>query len=108
MIIHSDQLSEDEIRACVPDGCYLAAHYNRDKDWASVHRQGSRSHKIAFSVRLSGSSKYVMANLPDKAATYDEWGEFIAALFFNDEDAKIGNYKNAADFDLQTEHRFPL
>lgn len=40
------------------------------------------------------------------AATYDEWGWFIAELFELDPDAKFGRYKNYDDFHAQTKTRF--
>jgi hypothetical protein len=98
MLIHSDKLTEGTIRDCVPAGTYLAAHYNRNEEWASVHTQGSRSRERAYSVRLSGSSKHTMQNLPDKSATWDEWGEFISALFDIDPKAIIGIYKGRNNF----------
>lgn len=109
MKIHSNILTEQDIRDCVPAGCYLAGHYARDGvTWSSINREGSRSRSQGFTVRLSGSSPYTMQSLPDKSATWDEWGDFIARLFSKDESAIIGGYKSANDFDLKTEHRFPL
>src|SRR5262245_18935571 len=60
--------------------------------------EGSRSHEIGFVVRLSGSSKYAMRSLPDKSASWDEWGIFIDRLFKLDPSAKIGHYKSQAHF----------
>jgi hypothetical protein len=97
MKIHSDILTEQDIRAAVPQNCYLAGHYV-DGEWASVHPMSSRTRERAFSVRLSGTSRYGMTNLPDKAATWDEWGIFLAELFKIDPNAVLGSYKSRDDF----------
>lgn len=108
MNIHTNKLTAAAIRECVPEGCYLAGHYDRISgiDWASIHQYGSRSHHIAYSVRLSGSSKSTMTNLPDKAATYDEWGFFLAEIFARDPQAKCGGYNGREDFIVQTDGKF--
>ena len=107
MKIHSNIITEQDIREAVPQGCYLAGHYNRDGiDWASVHVEGSRSHERGFTVRLSGSSKSTMQRLPDKAATWDEWGIFIDRLFTIDPDAKIGWYADRDDFISKTRDEY--
>ena len=99
MKLHSDILTEQDIRDCVPAGCYLAGHYAKDGvTWASIHVEGSRSRARGFTVRLSGSHKSTMQSLPDKAATWDEWGIFIDALFQRDPDAKIGWYGSRDNF----------
>ena len=98
MKIHSNTLTAQDIRAAVPDGCYLAGHYI-DDEWATVHLLGSRTRDHAFSVRLSGSSKSTMRSLPDKSATWDEWGIFIAAIYERDPDAICGGwYSSRQDF----------
>jgi hypothetical protein len=38
-----------------------------------------------------------------RAASYDEWGWFLAALFRADPNAKAGPYKNEPDFHRKTE-----
>jgi len=100
MFIHSDILTEQDIRDAVPSTCYLAGHYDQRDGvtWASIHVANSRSRAKRFSVRLSGSNKRTTRNLPDKAATWDEWGIFIAAVFKLDPDAKVGWYKTREDF----------
>lgn len=108
MFIHSDTLTEQDIRSVVPDGTYLAGHYDpRDGvTWGSVHVAGSRSRARRFSVRLSGSSRYAMRSLPDKSPTWDEWGIFLAAIFELDPHAVCGIYKGRNDFidKTQSEH----
>jgi hypothetical protein len=43
---------------------------------------------------------------PAKAATYDEWGYWIAELYVIDPDAIVGPYDNAEDFHRQTDYRY--
>jgi len=102
MLIHSDILSEGIISSCVPARCYLAAHYDRSDNWGSVHTLKSRKRERAYSVRLSGSSKSTMQRIPDKAATWDQWGEFIWSLFVIDPKAIIGEYASYEDFIAKT------
>ena len=42
------------------------------------------------------------------AATYDEWGWFIAELFDKDVDAVFGTYKGQTGFDADTRYKFVL
>lgn len=98
MKIHSDTLTLQDIRSAVPEGCYLAAFYHKGDEWTSIGQEGSRSRERGFVVRLSGSSKSTMQRLPDKAATWDEWGIFIAAIFAHDPDAICGWYSSLQDF----------
>ncbi len=51
-----------------------------------------------WSVSLSGSSPYHSQMSGAKAATWDEWGIFIAALFDRDPSATIGIYKTPEQF----------
>lgn len=45
---------------------------------------GSRSRSHAYEVQLSGSSPYSAQSGQWKTATWDEWGEFLIALFNRD------------------------
>jgi hypothetical protein len=72
--------------------------------------KGSRSHVRAFDVTLTGGSNRRPNNgdyNPNSyAATWDQWGVFIAAIFAIDPDSKMTYYANAADFHWQTDWRF--
>ena len=68
-----------------------------------------RSFAHGFEFFLTGSSKYNAAHQSaqggysyEKAATWDEWGIVIAALYAVDPDAQIGYYANRADFITKT------
>lgn len=71
-------------------------------------RHGSRKRDHAFDVWLSGSgahrSQYRAQNVP--AATWDEWGIFLATIFQQDPTAIATYYKDAEDFHYQTGGRF--
>ncbi len=57
-----------------------------------------------FEFFLSGSSPYrAQHDREEFAATWDEWGIVIDALYFVDPNARIGHYKNRADFFAQTQ-----
>lgn len=71
---------------------------------------GSRSRDHAFTVYLSGSSTRNSHGRTHKAATWDEWGVFIAALYRIDPGAMFGSarwgYMDADDFHMKTCDRF--
>jgi hypothetical protein len=98
MKIHSDTLRITDIQTCVPNGCYLAVFDHKSFGRTSCGYEGSRSREHGYVVRLSGSGKYTMRNIPDKAATWDEWGNFIAAVFERDPEAIVGWYKSREKF----------
>jgi hypothetical protein len=99
MKIHSDIITSRDIRDAVPGTCFLAPFWH-DGDHTVIAVEGSRSHGIGYLVRLSGSSPYAMQHTMhnDKAATWDEWGNFIMALFAIDPRAKCGQYDGLQDF----------
>ena len=98
MKIHSDILTFTDIQAAVPEGCYLAVFDHPGFGRTRCGYEGSRTRERGFVVRLSGNSKSAMRNLSDKAATWDEWGIFIAAIFERDPNAVVGWYKTRDDF----------
>ncbi len=66
----------------------------------------SRSHVRAFEIKLTGSSSYRQNFGDDYAATWDEWGIFLAVLFERDADIKTPYYRDRNDFHWQTGERF--
>jgi hypothetical protein len=106
MKIHSDTLDFQQISSCVPNGCYLAPFDHPGFGRTRCGYEGSRSRARGFVVRLSGSHKVSTRGLPDKAATYDEWGNFLAAIFALDPRAICGGYDGRDDFIVQTDGRF--
>ena len=110
MRIHSDTLLMgdlyDAVRAHGMTGVYML----------TLDQHGSRKRKRAFEVKLEGSSPYATnpgtAKWVDRgqdrprAATWDEWGIFIQALFEKDASAIIGDYHDDATFAYRTFGRF--
>lgn len=77
--------------------------------WLTDEGFGSRSHDRAYVVRCTGSHKVAPQGMPGhKAATYDEWGLFLAELFSRDPGMKAGNYNGAQDFIAQTKGAYPV
>lgn len=73
----------------------------------TVH--GSRTHKHGFEVKLSGNSSRAPMHAPygaDKAATWDEWGIFLARVYDADATTKAAYYLDAEDFHYKTGRRF--
>lgn len=93
----------------------------RDVTFVEFTYQDSRSHPSGFKIQLGTYDKYTgptgsrrykntghlgassaWNGEPVWAATYDEWGWFIAEIFLADPRAKFGPYKDATDFHRQT------
>lgn len=114
MRIHTDLIYDNHIwRAVVEDTGLAAQGVWLDK----CEEHGSRSRARAFDVALVASPRpgrmrrrnmqHIKQDPPDVvAATYDEWGFFIRALFERDPDAIIGAYKGVDDFHGQTHGKF--
>jgi hypothetical protein len=83
----------------------LSTHGSRGK-WARGYEVALRGHGARHTKRpntgITGS------NSDEYAATYDDWGWFLAALFVFDPDARCGPYKNADDFARQTKGKYTL
>ena len=94
MRIHTDNLSGRDLAvAAATAGAYAF----------QIEPHGSRKRDHAFEVALTGSSPYRNGRDPDwKAATWDEWGLFIAALFKLEPTLVAGPYDGLADFERQT------
>lgn len=104
MKIHSDVLTARDIYQAT------AAAGMRGVD-AEVTTHGSRSRARSFNVHLTGTS--TRRTNPgwaygerDFAATWDEWGMFINALYEIDPEAIIGQYPSKAVFEYVTNWRF--
>lgn len=79
---------------------------------ADVSTHGSRSRERAFNVLLTGNSTRrpntgkAGAGGDDFAATWDEWGIFLNALYEIDPHLSTPYYADAYDFHRQTNDRF--
>lgn len=70
---------------------------------------GSRSHRHAFEVIASGESPHRINSGKfghEYAASWDQWGIFLAAIYAVDPTAKSWAYTDADDFHAKTGHRF--
>lgn len=102
MRIHTDHLDHHH---------FGKAAYDAGVRLIKCEQNGSRTHARSFDVALSGSSPYRTADGQDQAATWDEWGVFLAALFALDSEARCGGakrpaYADHADFHYKTGGRF--
>lgn len=69
----------------------------------------SRSHQLAYDVILSGESPYRINSRDFRdgfAATWDQWGIFLASLFEADPTIKSWAYGDHMDFHQKTGYRF--
>lgn len=84
-----------------------------------LHKSPSRSRHNGFEIQLGTNDKTTGPSRSRKfknsghsgadniyAATWDEWGFFIAELFAIDPDATFGSYKGLTDFNVQTGNKF--
>lgn len=95
---------------------------NIDLDRAAFHagvtfgrktRHGSRTHKWAWDVTLLGNSRRRPNNNDwsgdDHAATWDQWGIFLAHLYVEDSTLRChGAYEDDGEFSYKTNGRFDL
>lgn len=105
MRIHTDTITAFDIHAAAR----AAGMTGVDATFTS---HGSRKRDHAFNVNLTGTSsrrpntgKYGAVS-DEHAATWDEWGMFLAALYAVDPDMDATYYADAADFHRQTHDRF--
>ncbi len=102
MRIHSDTLRVSDLNE--------AARIARVDMEFTTH--GSRKRDHAFNVNLTGESRRRPnggnrgANSDAYAATWDQWGVFIAALFDVGPNASMTYYDGEQDFNYRTASRF--
>ena len=106
MRIHSDTLVRADLYAA------LAAIPGGDVGIScetppSLHKSRSRDHAYSVALRGHGVRHTRRPNTNtggsgEYAATYDDWGFWLAELFSRDPNAIAGPYKGAADFERQT------
>lgn len=101
MIIHSDKLTHQD---------FQSAAKVAGVEIVDVTSKGSRSRKGSFSFAISGSGRYggQWGTQDYSAATWDEWGIFLAQLFAIDPEAHTGKngYLSAEHFNWMTGNRF--
>ena len=108
MKVHSDILTEKHFH----NATQAAGMSNVYVSQLAV--KGSRSRKRRIDLKLAGNSNHnqnrgtakVATWETVKAATWDEWGMFINALFEIDPNAIIGQYDGMEMFQEVTDNRF--
>lgn len=104
MWIHSDKITPIAIHRATASHGMSGVHAQVD----AIAR--SRSHGTKYSVSLTGNSNhrpgFAKGYGDDYAATWDEWGMFIEALFQVDPAARIGIYPDHETFREVTFLRF--
>lgn len=96
MRIHSDTLTGQNLFDALPKRVYFTE--------AVLH--GSRKRARAFEIKLSGSSSRRQMKGEANAATWDEWGAFLGALFNIDPNMTCSYYADADAFHARTGYRF--
>lgn len=100
MKIHSDTLTINDLHRATSPGSFWICDYQRES---------SRSRAEGWKVYLTGSSPYAQnshGKRSGNAATYDEWGVFLARLYALDTRMIAGPYKGVEDFNRQTEGKY--
>ena len=67
---------------------------------------GSKKRKLAYDVILSGNSPFNQNRGNAKAATWDQWGIFLAELYKRDNEMFTTSYPDMDTFNYATCHRF--
>lgn len=104
----------DAFRTVKDDGDMTA-----DIEFVQFDAENSRSHDNGYKIQLGtydpksgpknsryhkNSGQYGASDI--WAATYDEWGCFVAEIFSRDPGAKFGSYDGVDDFNAKTEDRY--
>jgi hypothetical protein len=100
MIIRSNQIQREHIgRAARLAGVNFQNTYSHDGYFEPIREFTPRRYQFGYEVFLTGSSPYAAAHdQTEKAATWDEWGVFIDALYTVDPAAQIGHYTGREHF----------
>lgn len=105
-----------------------AGQMTEDIEFVQFAPEGSRSHDYGYKIQLGtydqrsgptnsrhyknsgsrGARSEYMNGENVWAATYDEWGWFIARIFAADPDARFGEYRGRDDFNRKTKNAYLL
>jgi hypothetical protein len=123
MRLHSNILRYSHIHSAL-EAAKAAGKVDRSVQFETLDDKGSRTRDHAFEVQLGWYGNKVAgdgrrwknsgnrgANSYDNgtgvyAATYDEWGWFIAELYRIDPNLVFGHYKDRATFLTMTKHAY--
>lgn len=83
-----------------------AAHAVPGVSVSAISRHASRSRAHGIEIKLHGSSSRQTQSNDGNAATWDQWGQFIANVFDADPDAIVGVYPDQNYFTWFTSARF--
>lgn len=97
MRIHTDKLTWQDMN----DAARIAR-----VGFTRLGQYGSRSRNRAFDVILNGESRRRQNQGEDFAATWDQWGVFLAVLFSRDPEMVTPYYTDKGSFDFRTFDRF--
>ncbi len=102
MKIHTDYLAPYDLRECLGDMTDVYVY---------ATPKGSRSRRLGYDAKLAGfGARHTRNRNGDdpripwnvKAATFSDWGRWLAALFARDPYAVCGPYKGLLDFHEKT------
>lgn len=117
MKLHTNTLTRSDIREALAES-KAAGFVDAAVGFEMLEDKGSRSHSHAFEVQLGWYGEKIKGdgrrykntgkNGADivYAATYDEWGQFIAELMERDRDAVFGTYKGYDGFHEATRYAY--
>ena len=117
MKLHSNTLTRKDVREALAES-KAAGLIDPAVGFEMLEDKGSRSHSHAFEVQLGWYGEKIKGdgrryknsgkNGSDTvyAATYDEWGHFIADLMDRDHDAVFGSYKGYQGFHEATNWQY--
>ena len=102
MRFHADKITREDVRAA-------AQFAEVNVEYLSEHK--SRKAARAFEIKIGGSSNRLAQGFNHhgevfNAATWDEWGMFIAFLFDRNPDMIAGDYAGEDNFHYTTGWRF--
>src|SRR4051794_23686558 len=108
MHVHTDHLIEGDLLDALRTTGLAARGVYLDADrGVSSHHSRSRHHRLTFYLVATDGYGRRWANSgtrgagTDKAATWHEWGAFLAELFHRDPDAIMSYYDSARDFEVK-------
>lgn len=105
MRIHTDQVENIDLDR---------AAFHAGVTFEKKSRHGSRTHKHAWEIKLLGNSRRRPnggsrgADHNGYAATWDQWGIFLAHLYVEDSNLKCWAYEDEDAFSERTNGRFDL
>ena len=108
MRVHTNNLTEADLHKALTNADVT------DVELRILGKHGSQKFDRAYEVALRGrgtrhtkapQTKITNAD-KEYAATYDDWGWFIAATYDLDSEARFGPYRDYDDFHAQTKHKY--